>query len=46
MARVGERRSSYRVLVDKSEDRRQLGKHSRRLENIIKWFLKKSVERT
>ena len=40
LARVGKRRGSYRVLVEKFEERRQLGKQRSRRENIIKIVLK------
>jgi hypothetical protein len=39
VARMGERRGPYRVLVGKIEGRRRLGKPKRRWENIIKMDL-------
>jgi hypothetical protein len=36
MARMGERRVAYRVLVERSEGRRPLGRPRRRWENNIK----------
>ena len=39
VARVGERRSLYRVLVGKSEGKRPLGRPRRRLEDNIKMDL-------
>ena len=38
---MGERRSAYRVLVEKSEEKEPLGKPSRRLEDNIKIDLQK-----
>jgi len=40
VARVGERRGIYRVLVGKSEGKRPLGKHRRRWEDYMKMDLK------
>jgi len=39
VARVGERRGVYRVLVGKSEGKRLLGRHRRRWEDNIKMDL-------
>jgi hypothetical protein len=39
IARMGERRSAYRVLVGKPEGRRQLGRSMRRWEDNIKMNL-------
>ena len=39
VARMGERRGVYRVLVGKSEGKRPLGRHRRRWENNIKMDL-------
>jgi len=36
VARMGERRGVYRVLVGKPEEKRQLGRHRRRWEDNIK----------
>ena len=36
MVRVGERRGAYKVLVSKPEEKRPLGRPSRRWENIKK----------
>jgi hypothetical protein len=40
LARMGERRVVYRILVGKSEGKRKLGRTRRRLENRIKMYLK------
>ena len=40
VARMGERRGVYRVLVRKPEGNRQLGRSRRRLEDNIKMYLK------
>jgi hypothetical protein len=37
VARMGERRSVYRVLVGRPEGKRPLGRPSRRWENNIRW---------
>ena len=39
MARMGERRGVYRVLVGKPEEKRPLGRHRRGLEDNIKMGL-------
>jgi hypothetical protein len=41
VARVGERRAVYRVLVGRPEGKRQLGRHERRCRMILKWIFKK-----
>jgi len=38
VARMGEGRCVYRVLVEKPEGKRPLGRHRRRWENNIKWI--------
>jgi hypothetical protein len=40
MARVGERRSVFRALVGKPEEKRTLRRSKRRWEIILKWILK------
>ena len=37
----GERKGSYRVLVGIHDERRQLGRHKRRWERILKWVFMK-----
>ena len=37
IARMGEREGKYRVLVEKPEENRTLGRHRRRLRWILKW---------
>ena len=39
MARMGDRRDAHRVLVGKSEGKRQLGRPRRRWEDKIKMYL-------
>jgi hypothetical protein len=41
VARIGERRNTYRILVGKSEGRRPLGRQRRRWENNITVDLKR-----
>ena len=41
VARMGERRGAYRVLVGKHEGKRPLGRRRRRWEDIIKMDLQK-----
>ena len=41
VARMGERRGSYRALVAKSEGMRPLGRPRRRLEDSTKWIFRK-----
>ena len=41
VARLGEKRGVYRVLVGKPEGKRLLGKPRRRWEGILKWILRK-----
>jgi hypothetical protein len=41
VARMGERRSAYRVLVGRREGRRPLGRTMHRWEDILKWIFKK-----
>jgi hypothetical protein len=43
VARIGEKRGIYRVLVGKPEGKRSLGKLRRRLEDNIKIDLKEGV---
>ena len=43
MARMGEMRGAYRILVGKPEGRRLLGGSGRRWYDILKWIFKKSV---
>jgi len=40
VARMGERRFAYRVLVGKPEGRRPLGKPRRRWKDNISWILR------
>jgi hypothetical protein len=40
-AGMGERRGAYRVLLGRPEGKRQLGRHKRRWEVILKWIFKK-----
>ena len=41
VARIGEKRGSYRVLVGKPEGKRPLGRHKHRWEDNIKCMFKK-----
>ena len=41
VARMGERRGVYRVLVGKPEGKRPLGRPKRRWEDSIKWIISK-----
>jgi hypothetical protein len=41
LARMGERRVAYRVLVGKPEGRSPLGRHRHRLEDNIMWIFRK-----
>jgi hypothetical protein len=41
VARIGEKRDAYRILVERPEGRRQLGRPRRRWEDNIKWVFKK-----
>ena len=41
VARMGERRGAYMVLMDKPEGKRTLGRHRRRWDNNIKMHLQK-----
>jgi hypothetical protein len=41
VARIGERRNTYRVLVGKPEGKRPMGRSRRRWVTILKWILKK-----
>jgi hypothetical protein len=43
VARMGERRGMYRVLVGKAEGKRQLGRHRRRWEDNIKMTFQKWI---
>jgi hypothetical protein len=38
---VGEKRGAYRILVERPEGRRPLGRPRRRWEEILKWIFKK-----
>jgi hypothetical protein len=42
VARIGERRNAYRILVGKPEGRRSLGRPRRRWENNIKMDLREA----
>jgi hypothetical protein len=41
VARMGEKRRAYRILVGRPEGRRPLGRPRRRWEIILKWIFKK-----
>ena len=41
MARLGERRAVYRILVGETEGKRQLGRPRRRWGDNIKWIFRK-----
>jgi len=41
VARMGDRRGAYRVLVVRPEGKRSLGRHKRRWENYIKMDIQK-----
>jgi hypothetical protein len=41
VARMGEKRGAYRILVGRPEGRRPLGRPRRRWEDILKWIFKK-----
>jgi len=41
VARVGERRNVHNVLVEKSEEKRPLGRSWHRLEDKLEWILEK-----
>ena len=43
MARMGERRDAYRVLVERPETERQLGRPRHRQEDNIKMYLENRV---
>jgi hypothetical protein len=42
VARIGEKRNAYRILVEKSEGERPLGKPRRRLEDNLRMDLKET----
>jgi hypothetical protein len=41
VARLGEKRNTYRILVRKSEGKKQLGRSRRRREDSNKWLLER-----
>jgi hypothetical protein len=41
VARIGEKRGAYRILVGRPEGRRPLGRPRRRWEDNTKWIFKK-----
>jgi len=40
-ARMGDRRGAYRVLRERNEGKRQLGRNQRRWEVLLKWIFKR-----
>jgi hypothetical protein len=44
LARIGDRRSAYAVLVGRPDGKRPLGRFMRRSENNVKWIFKKCDE--
>ena len=44
MARMGDRRSAYVVLVGRPDEKRPLGRSRPRSENNVKWIFKKCDE--
>jgi hypothetical protein len=41
VARIGEKRNAYRILLGKPEGKRPLGKPRRRWRTILKWILER-----
>jgi len=41
VARIGERRGVYRIVVGKPEGKRTLGRHRRRWGIILRWLFRK-----